>query len=94
MGNNIDERRVAKVMCHITILTQLLTADPILRGSIESNAPKDLKVIGIDQSFHNYLNGKFEIYFTSKSNHIVPEGDMIPTVAPFIITEVSDVKTD
>ena len=91
---DISDRRVAKVKCTTEILTQLLIADPILRGFAKSNAPKDLKVIGIEQSFYDYLNGQFWVYFTSKENKSISDIDEIPTIEPFIITELRDVKTD
>lgn len=95
MGNkNLDERRIAKVMCNTRTLTQLLIADPVLRCPAKSNAPKDLKVIGIEQSFTDYLNGQLWIYFTSKENEIVLDSDEIPLIEPFIFTYLRNVKTD
>lgn len=92
-NKNEDERRIAKVRCDVHTLSRVLTADPILFCPAESNAPKDLKVIGIDQTFLDYLNGMFYIFFTSKENKIIQEGDKIPEVEPFIFMD-KNVKTD
>lgn len=57
-----------------------------LVDNVTTNAPKDLEVIGAEQTFPDYLNGNVDLFFTSSENASVPNGKEPPYVEPFEYT--------
>jgi hypothetical protein len=88
-NKNLDERRIARTRCSIPLLTQLLKAE-LDTNNVTSNAPKDLEVIGVNQSFHDYLNGFFDMFVTSKEFKVITEGEEPPLIENFIFTKHSE----
>lgn len=76
--------KVAKVRISKEYLEDFLRADYGTQPNttIESNAPKDLKVLGLKQIFGFYPT--FWVYVESDEFADVPEGSEPPEIEPFI----------
>jgi len=89
-NKNLDEQRIAKCMVSCDVLTQLFTGQ-----TYSTDAPEDLKVVAVEQTATDYFNGTFQVYFTSKENAIVPEGEDPPKMEKsFMFTRKTNVKSD
>ena len=84
----MDTKRVAKIHMSLSFLNLILRGD--MRGIKETTAPKDLEVIKIEESFQHYIDNSVAVYFTSKDNKFLKEGEIIPEIKSFIYTSYSD----
>jgi hypothetical protein len=95
-NKNLEGRKIAKCTVSCNVLTQLFTAGFSNQG-YSTGAPKDLIVVGVEQTLDDYYKGIFHMYFTSKENAVVTNGEEPPEMdKPFMVTSTRNksVKTD
>ena len=79
-------KKIAKMRVSKEYLEMVLRADVFTQPNtiVKSNAPKDLEVLGLDQSrLELFGSATFWVYVTSDTFKEIPEGADIPEIPPF-----------
>jgi hypothetical protein len=65
----------------------------LLRGGViySSNAPSDLKVVGVEQLIEDFWKETFFVYLESSMFDLIPEGSKIPEISSFVFKEIRNV---
>jgi hypothetical protein len=82
-----DMAKVAKVRISKDFFEMFLRADYGTQPNttIESNAPKDLKVLGL-RTIYDFYPYTFWVYVESEEFENIPEGAEPPEIEPFVYT--------